>query len=66
MFKVKSASAPEILKDIFVESNGKHYNLQNQSDFRRPLIRTVYHGSESISYVGSGILENCPCRLCKE
>ena len=32
MFKVKNALTPEIVKFIFVESDKKYYNLQNQSD----------------------------------
>ena len=33
MFQVENALAPEIVKDSFVNSNEKHYNLPNESDF---------------------------------
>lgn len=52
MFKVKIVLAPEIVKDIFVKISKNQYNLRNEGNFRRPLIRTVYHGSENISYLG--------------
>ena len=32
-----------------------HYNLRRCNDFRIPSIRTVYHGSESISFLGPKI-----------
>lgn len=41
MFKVRNACAPEIIF-IFVESNKNYYNVRNKSDFRRPVIKTVY------------------------
>lgn len=63
MFKAKIVLFPEIVKYIFVEINRNHYNLQNQCDFRPPLIRTVYHGSESISYLGPNISVIFPEKL---
>ena len=44
----------EIVKYIFVQSNENRY-LRNKSSFRRPPIKTVYHGSESVSYLGPKI-----------
>ena len=29
-----------------------HYNLRRYNDYRIPSIRTVYHGGESISFLG--------------
>ena len=46
-----------------MESNQNHYNLRNQSDFRRPLIRTNYQGSESISYLGPKVWDINPEKL---
>ena len=63
MFKVKMALASEIVKGVFVESNEKHHNLRHQSGFRRPLIRTIYHGDESISVLGPKIWDNIPEKL---
>ena len=55
MFKVKNALAPGIVEYIFEESNENHHNLRNKTDFRQPPIRTVCHGSKSISYLGPKI-----------
>ena len=63
IFEVKNALAPEIVKGIHVESNQNHYNLQNQSFFRRPLMRTIYQGSESISYLVPKIWDINPEKL---
>ena len=48
MFKVKVTLASAIVKYIFVELNEHHCNLGNQIESRWPLIRTVYHGNESM------------------
>ena len=37
-----------------------HYNLRWCNDFRIPSIRTVYHGSESISFLGPKIWNILP------
>ena len=55
MSKVKNALSPKIVKDIFVESIENYYNHQNESDFKRPLIKIVYHGNRSISNLGPRI-----------
>ena len=52
MFNVKIVLASKIVKYIFVESNEKHYNLSYKGGFRRTLLRTIYHSSESISFLG--------------
>lgn len=52
MFRRKSVSAPLMTKNTFMKSNENHYNLRNQKDLRRPIIRPDYDGSETISYLG--------------
>ena len=37
-----------------------HYNLCNQNDFEIPFVRTVYHGTESISCLGPKIWNIVP------
>ena len=52
MYKVKNTLASTIAANIFGTIPENHYNLRNYNDFRIPFTRTVYHGTESISYLG--------------
>ena len=52
MFKVKNELAPTITANIFGTMLENHYNLRNYNDFRISFARTLYHGTESISYLG--------------
>ena len=42
-----------ITTNMFLEAPGKHYNIRNHIGFSVPFARTIYHGTESISYLGS-------------
>ena len=55
MFKIKNDLSPEIMTELFEQRNEHHYNLRNSVHFITPQIRTVYHGSESISFLGPKI-----------
>ena len=55
MFKVKIDLLPNIVNDTFLEQSQTQYNLQYHSDFETLLIRSVYHGSESMSFLGPNI-----------
>ena len=48
---------------VFCPNPENHYNLRNHSDFRVPFARTVYHGTESISYLGPKIWDIVPAEL---
>ena len=63
MYKVKNAIAPMITANVFCPNHENHYNLRNHSDFRVPFARTVYHGTESISYLGPKIWDIVPAEL---
>ena len=63
MFKSKHTFAPKTVEDIFVKSNENHYNNWHQSDFRWPLIKTVYYSRESISYLSSKLWDITPKKL---
>ena len=47
-YKIKKGLSPE----LFTRETESYYNLKRCNDFRIPLIRTVYHGSESVSFLG--------------
>ena len=51
LYKIKSRLSPEIISEIFASETESHYNLRRCNDLRIPSIRTVYHSSESISFL---------------
>ena len=63
MYKVKNAIAPMITVNVFCPNPENHYNLRNHRDFRVPFARTVYHGTESISFLGPKIWDIVPAQL---
>ena len=60
MFKVKHKICPEITYDIFMERTNNQYNLRNRPDFITPHVHSVFHGTESISYLGPKIWDIVP------
>ena len=59
MFKVKNQMAPDILDDIFINRK-QSYNLRNNSSFSIRRVHSVYHGTESLSFLGPKIWELVP------
>ena len=47
--KIKNGLSPKVFTEIFTRETESHYNLRQCNDFKILSIRTVYHGSESIS-----------------
>ena len=52
MYKVKNELALMITANVFTAIPENHYNLRNYNGFRLPCTRTIYHDTESISYLG--------------
>ena len=63
MYKVRKGLSPAIITELFEHKEEHYYNLRNNAEFAIPAIRTVYHGSESISYLGPKIWNILPDRL---
>ena len=60
MFKVKHKLCSELTCDIFIERTNNRYNLRNRPDFKTPHVHSVFHGTESISYLGPKIWDIIP------
>ena len=43
-----------------MEQTNNQYNLRNHNDFVIPRVNTVYHGTESITYLGPKIWDIVP------
>ena len=63
MYKTKNDLSPLIVIELFEQRNEQHCDLRKNSQFTIPPIRTVYHGSESISFLGPKIWNILPDRL---
>ena len=59
MFKITNNIAPEILTSIFEERTCS-YNFRNNSKFASRRVHSVYHGTESLSYLGPKIWDLVP------
>ena len=59
MFKVKSDIAPEIMKELF-SPKISHYDLRNNNSFKSRRVNSVWHGTESVSYLGPKIWDLVP------
>ena len=55
MFKVSKNLAPPQMQEIFKLKDQPHYNLRYNSPFFRPLVKSVYKGTESLSFLGPKI-----------
>ena len=63
MYKIKNDLSPLIFTELFEQRNEQHYDLRKNSQFTKPPLRTVYHGSESIPFLGPKIWNILPDRL---
>ena len=59
MFKVKNNIAPEIMKELFAPKMNP-YDLRNIDSFKRRRVNTVWHGTESVSYLDPEIWDLAP------
>ena len=62
MFKVYRNLSPNIVAEIF-RARRNNYNLRHSSFFSIPYVKTVYHGSESLSNLGPRIWDLVPSTL---
>ena len=63
MCNVKSDLSPKIFRELFCQTDMNPDNLRIQHDLEVPFVRTVYHGSESISYFGPKIWDILPASV---
>ena len=59
MYKIKNNIAPTIVSEIF-NTTDLNIPLRLQPDFQRPFVRSVYHGTESLSFLGPSIWNQVP------
>ena len=62
MFKVYRNISPPIFSEVF-HRRDKNYNLRINSDFAMVNVRSVFHGSDSMSHLGPKIWDIVPLEL---
>ena len=65
IFKVSKNLAPPQMHEIFKLKDQPQYNLRYNSLFSRPLVKSVYKGTESLSFLGPKIWDILP-DTCKD
>ena len=51
MFKIHRGLSPEIIRQTFV-SKTSSYNLRRNNTFEKRQVHSLYHGNESLSFLG--------------
>ena len=62
MFKIHRDLSPEILRQTFV-SKTSSYNLRRNHAFEKRKVHSVYHGTESLSFLGPKLWDLVPVEL---
>ena len=63
LFKVFKGLSPVIFAEAFPVRQQSQYNMRNYSYFAMPRAKTVNHGLESLSYIGSKLWESIPSNM---
>ena len=62
MFKIFKNLSPDIVREIFQERSVP-YNLRSDNNFASRHVNSVYHGTESLPFLGPKIWEQVPPEL---
>ena len=62
MFKISKNLSPDIVREIFQERSVP-YNLRSDNNSASRHVNSVYHGTESLSFLGPKIWEQVPPEL---
>ena len=65
LFKVFKGISPVIFAETFPVRQQSQYNMRNYSYFAMPRAKTVNHGLESLSYLGSKLWDSIPSHMKK-
>ena len=60
LFKVKNGLSPAFMNEMFVENAQHYYGLRKKTEFKRNKVKTVYNGTETLTFLGPRIWEIVP------
>ena len=63
MFRFYNGLLSPLTNNIFKLRAENPYNLRQVYEFSRPVVKSIYHGTESISYLGPKIWDTLPGKL---
>ena len=63
MFRFYNGLSQPLMNNIFKLQAENSYNLRQVSEFSRPMVKSVHHRTESISYLGPKIWDILPEKL---
>ena len=55
--------SPEIMKDVFRIREENGCNLRHLNTLKRPIVNSVYNGTETVSFLGPKIWELVPAEI---
>ena len=62
MFKIHRGLSPEFLRELFV-SKASSYNLRRNDTLEKRQVHSVYHSTQSLSFLGPKIWDLVPVEL---
>ena len=60
LFKVNNGLSPPFMNKIFVENAQHYYDLRKKAEFKRTNVKTVYNGTETLTFLGPRISKTVP------
>ena len=60
LYKIFNGISPDIMKDVFPLNTSSTYDIRNREIFYTRPVKSVYHGTESLSYLAPKIWELVP------
>ena len=62
MYKVKTGTAPEYIKELFI-SQESPYDMRDNDRYVLPKFRTITYGKKSFKYLGAWLWGNIPTQV---
>ena len=63
MYRGVNGGSPEIVKEILGIREENGFNLRHQNTFKRPIVNSVYNGTETVSFLVPKIWELIPTEI---
>ena len=63
MYRVVNGGSPEIMKEILGIREENGFNVRHQNTFKRPIVNSVYNGTETVSFLVPKIWELIPTEI---
>ena len=60
LYKVFHGIYPDIMRDVFPLSTSSNYDIRSRRNFTTRSIKTVYYGTDSLSYLATKVCELIP------